>query len=219
MGFSFNFQLPGNGNPFIFPTIAFGAVFWLIAVGVATAMGLAMYALNGVGVSAMAKKLGVAHPNGAYVPFYRYKIFGDVAEAAALRNPGAKRRKYGKILFGLTIGYFVAFLFFFVAFFVIFAIAGASSGAAPLSSDDAFSGLALLLTILVCIAVYIGLMVVAVLLIVFNYMAYYQIYRCFSPEYAVLWLLLTIFVSASAPILMLILGRNTPAPLPYEERA
>ena len=108
MRFSFNFQLPGNGNPFIFPTIAFGAVFWLIAVGVATALGLAMYALNGVGVSAMAKKLGVAHPNGAYVPFYRYKILGDVAEAATLRNPGAKRRKYGKILFGLLIGYFAA---------------------------------------------------------------------------------------------------------------
>lgn len=219
MRFSFNFQLPGNGNPFIFPTIAFGAVFWLIAVGVATALGLAMYALNGVGVSAMAKKLGVAHPNGAYVPFYRYKIFGDVAEAATLRNPGAKRRKYGKILFGLLIGYFAAFLLFFVVFFVIFAIAIASSDVAPLSSGDAFSGLALLLTILVCIAVYIGLMVVAVLLTVFNYMAYYQIYRCFSPEYAVLWLLLTIFVPASAPILMLILGRNTPAPLPYGERA
>lgn len=219
MRFSFNFQLPGNGNPFIFPTIAFGAVFWLIAVGVATALGLAMYALNGVGVSAMAKKLGVAHPNGAYVPFYRYKILGDVAEAATLRNPGAKRRKYGKILFGLLIGYFAAFLLFFVVFFVIFAIAIASSDVAPLSSGDAFSGLALLLTILVCIAVYIGLMVVAVLLTVFNYMAYYHIYRCFSPEYAVLWLLLTIFVPASAPILMLILGRNTPAPLPYGERA
>ena len=219
MRFSFNFQLPGNGNPFIFPTIAFGAVFWLIAVGVATALGLAMYALNGVGVSAMAKKLGVAHPNGAYVPFYRYKILGDVAEAATLRNPGAKRRKYGKILFGLLIGYFAAFLLFFVVFFVIFAIAIASSDVAPLSSGDAFSGLALLLTILVCIAVYIGLMVVAVLLTVFTYMAYYQIYRCFSPEYAVLWLLLTIFVPASAPILMLILGRNTPAPLPYGERA
>ena len=165
------------------------------------------------------KKLGVAHPNGAYVPFYRYKILGAVAEAATLRNPGAKRRKYGKILFGLLIGYFAAFLLFFVVFFVIFAIAIASSDVAPLSSGDAFSGLALLLTILVCIAVYIGLMVVAVLLTVFNYMAYYQIYRCFSPEYAVLWLLLTIFVPASAPILMLILGRNTPAPLPYGERA
>lgn len=78
MRFSFNFQLPGNGNPFIFPTIAFGAVFWLIAVGVATALGLAMYALNGVGVSAMAKKLGVAHPNGAYVPFYRYKYWATL---------------------------------------------------------------------------------------------------------------------------------------------
>ena len=181
MRFSFNFQLPGNGTPFIFPTIAFGAVFWRIAVGVATALGLAMYALNGVGGSAMAKKLGVAHPNGAYVPFYRYKILGDVAEAATLRNPGAKRRKYGKILFGLLIGYFAAFLLFFVVFFVIFAIAIASSDVAPLSSGDAFSGLALLLTILVCIAVYIGLMVVAVVLTVFNIIANYQIYRCVSP--------------------------------------
>lgn len=78
MRFSFNFQLPGNGNPFIFPTIAFGAVFWLIAVGVATALGLAMYALNGVGVSAMAKNSASPTPTARMFRFTAIKYWATL---------------------------------------------------------------------------------------------------------------------------------------------
>lgn len=75
-------------------------IFMLLAVLISLAYSILMYVLNGMGVSRMAKSLGVSNPNGAFVPFYRMKILGDVAEESAVRNNG-KRRSYGNILMWL----------------------------------------------------------------------------------------------------------------------
>ena len=79
-------------------------IFMLLAVLISLAYSILMYVLNGMGVSRMAKSLGVSNPNGAFVPFYRMKILGDVAEESAVRNNG-KRRSYGNILMWLYIGF------------------------------------------------------------------------------------------------------------------
>ena len=151
----------------------------------------------------MAKSLGVANPNGAFVPFYRMKIFGDVAEEAAVRN-GSKRRSYGKILLGLYIGMYAAMILFFVIFF-------ASSVILSILQLEALS-LPFMLIDLMVYAVFFPLTIVNA---VYSYIALYQIYKCFSPDMAVVWLLLSIFVQPAQISLMLLLSKSAPAPSPY----
>ncbi len=176
-------------------------IIWLFAMLVSIAVSVLSYVLTGMGVSRMAKALGVANPNGAFVPFYRMKILGDVAEESAVRNR-SKRRSYGKILLGLYIGNYAVMFLFFIAIFASSII---------LSILKLELSMPFVLITLLCYAVIFPL---AIVWTVFYYMAIYQIYKCFSPDLAVVWLLLSIFVQPAQIILPLILSKNTPAPYP-----
>jgi hypothetical protein len=65
--------------------------------------------------------------------------------------------------------------------------------------------------ILVVLAFYLVMIVAAILVSVFEYVARWHVYKLFDESNAVLYLLLTIFVSIATPIIDFILGRKTPA--------
>lgn len=188
-------------------------IFMLLAVLISLAYSILMYVLNGMGVSRMAKSLGVSNPNGAFVPFYRMKILGDVAEESAVRNNG-KRRSYGNILMWLYIGFTAAIMLFVILFGVAGVILSIAEGSTGNSSVE-ISTIGPISMLGFSVLFYIGIMAMAIIYCVYFYMALYQIYKCFSPDLAVVWLLLSIFVQPAQPILMLVLSKSTPAPSPY----
>ena len=57
----------------------------------------------------------------------------------------------------------------------------------------------------------LALMAVAMVQLVFEFIALWHIYRLFSPDNAVAFILLSILVSASMPILLFVASRKTPA--------
>ena len=57
----------------------------------------------------------------------------------------------------------------------------------------------------------LALMALAVVQMVFEFIALWHIYRLFSPDNAVAFILLSILVSASMPILLFVASRKTPA--------
>lgn len=64
---------------------------------------------------------------------------------------------------------------------------------------------------LVFMLFYFAVIIVALLLSVFEYVALWHVYKLFDESNAVLYLILTIFVSIATPIIYFILGRKTPA--------
>lgn len=195
--------------------LSYGIVFiviWLFVMLITSGINILFYILNGLGVSRMAKSLGVAKPSGAFVPIYRMKILGDVAEESAVRN-NSKRRSYGRILLGLYIGYMAVFVIFYILMFVLAVVVGRTAIFGT-SADEVTIGIAAMIIVLFMIMFCFAVFALAIIYAVFYYMALYQIYKCFSPEVAVLWLLLSIFVQPAQMVLMLILSKNAPAPPP-----
>ena len=136
-------------------------IFMLLAVLISLAYSILMYVLNGMGVSRMAKSLGVSNPNGAFVPFYRMKILGDVAEESAVRNNG-KRRSYGNILMWLYIGFTAAIVLFVILFGVAGVILSIAEGSAGNSSVE-ISTIGPISMLGFSILFYIGIMAMAII--------------------------------------------------------
>ena len=167
-------------------------------------LSLVTYLLKGKGISTMAKKLGVPCPDGAYVPVYRHKIFGDVADASAARTHGKKRRNYGKTLMWLNIS--IIILSVMAIGIYLFALSPSPDNSAPritMIRMTAFFGYSF--TLLLLTAATVTFMVI-------TFIAYYRIFLCFSPDSAVLWLLLAILVNSSGEILVYALSKSEPVP-------
>ena len=166
-------------------------------------LSLVTYLLKGKGISTMAKKLGVPCPDGAYVPVYRHKIFGDVADASAARTHGKKRRNYGKTLMWLNIS--IIILSVMAIGIYLFALSTSPDNSAPritMIRMTAFFGYAFTLLLLTAATVTFAV----------TFIAYYRIFLCFSPDSAVLWLLLAILVSPAGEILVYAMSKSEPVP-------
>lgn len=167
-------------------------------------LSLVTYLLKGKGISTMAKKLGVPCPDGAYIPVYRHKIFGDVADAAAARTHGKKSRNYGKILMGLNIS--IMILAVIAIGIYLFALSTSLDNSAPR------------ITMIRMTAFFLGytftllLLTAATVTFAVTFIAYYRIFLCFSPDSAVLWLLLAIFVNPAGEILVYAMSKSEPVP-------
>lgn len=167
-------------------------------------LSLVTYLLKGKGISTMAKKLGVPCPDGAYIPVYRHKIFGDVADAAAARPHGKPKRNYGKILMGLNIS--IMILAVIAIGIYLFALSTSLDNSAPritMIRMTAFFGYAFTLLLLTAANVTFA---------VITFIAYYRIFLCFSPDSAVLWLLLAILVNPAGEILVYAMSKSEPVP-------
>ncbi len=76
----------------------------LAVVVIAVAMiAIAAYLMRGIGLSKIAKKLGVKHRFLAWIPYARTYLLGKCAEQSMMRN-GKKAWKWGRILLCTTIG-------------------------------------------------------------------------------------------------------------------
>lgn len=182
---------------------------WAFVMLLSIGISILMYILEGFGINRMAKKLGVSKSGGAFAPIYRFKILGDTADAAAVRD-GKKCMGLGRLLFWLEVGIYSSTAVIYI-FYVVFVILNALSGNAGTNSLLAGTAIFALL-IPACILIIIAELTFSV----FRYIALYRVFECFSPDLAVLWLLLVIFVSFAEPILLLVLSKNQPEPFKFK---
>ncbi len=179
------------------------AVTMLISLG----MSVLMYILFGKGICKMASKLGITDPRGAYVPFYRHKIFGELSDAAAMRD-GRPHKKMGKSLMWLNICTYISIALFYVVYIVWVIATCLGDGSGGVLHAWSYVGFILFLVMLL---VSILMFAITVATAVLRYIAYARIFKCFSPDLWVLWLLLAIFFTSAGPILLICLSKSEPA--------
>lgn len=193
---------------------AYGASLASIVMGIAILLALASYVVYSIALMMMAKKSNVAAPALAWFPFTHSYLFGKVAERGAARNT-PEPKPFRKRLLGFEITYsvciFLASVFYMIA--SVFALTYSYSyyySYYAYSYYDYTTPTALLILILLVAPLLIVGLVFLIVYTVNYYMAMWQIYRLFFRKAAVPFLLLSIFVNASAPIFMMIAACQTP---------
>ncbi len=213
-------------------------IVYLIFMLISLAIPVAAYIMTGIGLSRMARACNLRSPWLAWVPIGDLYTIGSIAEIGASRG-GKKSMAYRKILPGITCGFLALFVAFFVLMFgFIFSnpelMDDTSSddstdvGYVSYSPDDSYdygfeiegdgdeyevyvedTDAAVALLFLLLMGFYLLIFLAAIILAVFQYLALWHVFRLFDESNAVLYLLLSIFLSAM-PIIYLILCRKTP---------
>lgn len=198
------------------PSFAVALVMFFYSLLV-SGIGITFYLLQAFGLMRMLQSCGYKRPWYSFVPFCNVYALGELAEQY---DDGKPSTKYGKTLLGLSIAS--------VALSIVIIVGGIAVFLRPFTAlltnllnnlqiteaqiAAAFeSQMSSLLAGVAIIAVTsLAMSVIAVIYAVFLYIALYRVYRIFSPDYAVLCLLLSIFVSGSQPIILFVLRNKQP---------
>lgn len=168
------------------------------------AFSIVCYVFRSLGVMGMMKQFGMDRPGMAFIPFYGDYLFGKVAEESSLRINGKKPMPFGKILlFGKVVcGVFTLILP--PIWFVLGMSAGASSAA------DGTTIIVVFVCVVIMWAVALVVNLTSIALAVFEYIALYKVYKCFTPNNAVLFTVLSIVVSVTMPFLLFSVRNKEP---------
>ena len=170
---------------------------------------IAMYIVQALSLMRIAKKLDVEKGWMAFVPFANLVLIGKLAEKSDERAyPGQTGKKWSKILLGWAIVTIAAVLVLTVLLTVGLVFAGLS-----LPNDKMIA-----VTVVSSIVYTLILLIPAIILEVYEYMAFYRIYRVMAGQKNAVWmLLLTIFVNPAATVILAVLGFSPKSPVAEEE--
>ncbi len=162
-----------------------------IVYGFFLLIGLLAYVLEAAGLHTIAKRRGIRNYGLAWLPIANVWILGSIADQYMFVSTGM-RKNYRKILLGLSIGFAVTIFFSVICLFgsVLAEAVRAENGA----SEDAV--LRILGPVLL---IWLLIMVLAVVISVFTFVAYYRLFQSCAPYNATLYLVLSIFVSVTLP--------------------
>ena len=190
-----------NMEPFTNPEWLASSLWLIYAVEFAIMMPIAVatYIVQALSLMRIAKKLDV--PNGwmAFIPFANIYLIGKLAEKSDERAyPGGEGRKWSKVLLGWTIATIAVTLVLSVLLTIGLVFAGVSMRPEKTMIS---------VTVVSCVLYTLILMIPAVILSVYEYMAYYRIYRVMAGQKNAVWmLLLSIFVNPAATVILAVLG-------------
>lgn len=190
----------GYGNDFgvmeesmdMFGDVAMGAagflvVFFLLFYLLMLTYAIVCYVLQAAGMYTVAKRRGIRHPWLTWLPLGNMWILGSVSDQYQYVAKG-KVRNRRKVLLGLTIAIYCIWAYMMV--FSVLATLGLVGGAPGREGVLAFAGVLYAAAILG----YIAMIILAIILMVFQYIVLYDVYDSCNPDNAVLFLILSIFL-------------------------
>ena len=190
----------------------YGAGIAAIFMGIALLIALASYVVYSIALMMMAKKCNIAAPALAWFPFTRSYLFGKVAERGSARNT-PEPKPFRKKLLGFEITYSVCFFLMGIFYAIATMLALTYSYSYYFGShsyyDYSTPESMLILVLLVAPLAIVGA-VFAIIYTVNYFIAMWQVYRLFFRKAALPFLLVSIFVSGSAPVFMMIAACRTP---------
>ncbi len=180
----------------------------LIGLTVGLLIDIVLYILFGYGIKKTAAAFGVAHPGGAYLPFYRKRIFANTADAAAARLKPTARRLSGITFWSfITAAASLACLVLCALVFLLFAMAG--DGAGGILHGAALAAAWSFVALIVIAAVSLAATLTS---LVFTFIAYARIFKYYSSELWILWIILSILLPPAGPIIIACLAKwKTPS--------
>ena len=163
--------------------VAVFVIVYLVILLVALGFGMVWYVLQSLGLYTIAERRGIRNPWLAWVPVANMWVLGSISDQYQYLTKGKikNRRRTLVALMILLVGTYIAM--------IVGGILAAFSG------TETASILATVFGGLLCFAVAIALCIVA-------YMCYYDLFCSCEPGNAVLYLVLSIVISAAFPIVV-----------------
>lgn len=149
---------------------------------------IALYVLQALSLYTIAKRRGIKNPWLAWIPVGEMWIRGCISDQYQYVVKGQVKNKR-KWLLGLNLAMWAAYVVFFATLFATFGGLLFAMVANPTAMGTLGAGALLILGI-----AFLFMMVSSVLIIVFQYMSRYDLYRSCDPGNAVLYLVLGIFI-------------------------
>lgn len=172
-------------------------------------IGLLFYILEAVGLYTVAKRRGIRNYGLAWVPIANVWILGSIADQYMFVSTGA-RKNYRKILLGLNIGLAA------MAFVSVVWLFGSVLAEAVRAESDVFTEEMALRVLGSVLLIWLLIMVLAVVLSVFTYIAYYRLFQSCAPYNATLYLVLSIFVGVTLPFFVFACRNKDDGMQPYQ---
>lgn len=171
---------------------AFGVVMgiYLIFMLFVLALSVVIYVLESVSFYTIAKRRGIRNPWLSWLPIGYLWIVGSISDQYQYVKHG-KVKNRRKILLGLSVAYFGLWVMNLILSF-------AQGALASVTSSGVINGAMLLGTLLFALV----MLAIAITMTVFQYIALYDLYASCDPSNAVLYLLLSIFVSVTTPFFL-----------------
>lgn len=183
-GYDYSYAEPAVGTTASF-VLVFALVFYLLVL----AFSVTAYILQSLGMYTIAKRRGIHHPWLSWLPIGNVWLLGSISDQYQYIAKGRVRNRR-KVLLGLSIGMYASVIPMLVSLF-----AAAFSEAAGSAVGDALLGT----TVVVVLFTYLVMIVLAIILLVFEYMALYDLFASCDPGNAVLFLVLTICLGVVLP--------------------
>ncbi len=171
-----------NTEPFLFGML----IFLLVICFLIIIFSLVAYVLTALGVHTIAKRRGILNPWLAWIPFGYVWILGSLSDQYQYIVRGKIRRRSSLLLI-LEIIYAAAYVAIkVITTYLPFTVSG---------TDETAIVSYVLFTIMAALI----LVILALVLSVFTYIALYDLYSSCNPDRAVTFLLLSIFLSVTQP--------------------
>lgn len=153
------------------------------------AFAVVTYVLNSLGMYTIARRRGIHHAWLAWIPVGDAWLLGSISDQYQYVAKGRVRNRR-KVLLGLSIGMFAVLLLMFAGAFVM-ALSEAVGGDA---SEVLFGGMFAMVLL-----GYVAIMILAVIMAVFQYIALYDLFTSCDPGNSVLYLVLSILLGVVLP--------------------
>ena len=163
---------------------------YLVFIALSMVYSVVVYILHSLGLYSIAKRRGIHHAWMSWFSPLSIWILGSISDQYQFVAKG-KVRNRRKVLLGLYIT-LILLLVGFAVFIVAMAI-GAESGSYDI---EAGAGVGLALGF---VAVYLAFFVIGIVMTVFQYIAYYDLFVSCNPDNAVAFLVLSIFFTFLLP--------------------
>lgn len=185
-GFDEVFTTGGDRFFAIFMTVYI--VFFLVMY----AYSILVYILHALGLYTIAMRRGIRHPWLAWVPLGDVWILGSIADQYQYVAKGRVKNRR-KVMIGLSIAVFVVL---FVILGALIALLFTTIGSEFSMSVDESQ---MLVPLIVMLASYVLMMIIALVLTVMEYVCYYNLFQSCDPNNGTVFLVLSIFFSFLLP--------------------
>lgn len=166
---------------------------YLVVYAIIFAFAIAAYVLQAIGMYAIAKRRNISNPIFAWIPVANIWLLGAIADHYDETVKGVKKKSR------------VILLCLEIATLIIAAIVSVISIIAiAMLVVENYSEAMLMGYTIIAVVLCIVIIAIAVVAVVFQYIAYYKLFKSCNPDNAVVYLVLSIFISYALPIIIFI---------------
>ena len=176
-------------------------VIYFVFILLVYAYSIVTYILNSLGLYTIAMRRGIRHPWLAWIPFGMVWIQGSIADQYQYVAKGQVKNRR-KVLLGLCITMVVLYLVMFGAMMALM-INGISSG-----FDMAIDESQMIVPGIVMLVAGLAMMIIAVIMTVYQYICYYNLFQSCNPDNSATFLVLSIFFSFLLPFFVFALRKK-----------